>query len=226
MPPRKKKPAAKKDPPASAEKPQKWQPGDDLFANLTDGQSLFLRAFLDAGNIETFMRPYCAAVAAGVRQDHAGYLMQALEPRIQWFLHEIGLSESALKSKVVELMNARETKVVPMKGFVEEWETQPNTKILARSTQKDKDGVEQHTTIMGLDMEAKELQRRALDMALKLRELYPAERREITGKGGGPIEHRDDLSLLTDTERAARIDALLERARRERARAVTDGGSE
>lgn len=204
---------------------KKWQPGDDLFAELTDGQALFLRAFLDAGNLETFMRPYSASVAAGCRQDSAKHFMEVLAPRVRWFLEQVGLSENALKAKVVELMNARETKVVPMKGYIEEWETKPNTKILARASQPDKDGVEQHTTIVGIDMEAKELQRRALDMALKLSQLYPAERREITGKDGGPIEH-DDLSLLTDTERVARIEAILERGRRARARETDNGGSQ
>lgn len=48
------------------------------------------------------------------------------------------------------------------------------------------------------------------------RDLGLSEKQELTGKDGGPIE-------FSDTERAARIAAILERGRQERARQTTGG---
>src|SRR5262245_40053797 len=50
-----------------------------------------------------------------------------------------------------------------------------------------------------------------LDSGAKLLGLFPAERHELTGKGGGPLQTMQTVVELSDDERRAAVDALLAR---------------
>lgn len=186
---------------------------DPSFQGLTDTQALFLRYFLDAENPDTFMRAAPSARAAGLHGPSAGHDMKKrLAPIINAFLEECGLGEDSLRMKLVQLLETNTTKIVTMKGHVEEWELPENTQVVAVS----QDG-ENVNTIVAVRGRAPELQLRALDMALKCKGMYAAEKTEITGKDGEPLE-------LTVTERAARTSAILNAARARRAGQAADGG--
>src|SRR5215470_2518617 len=58
-----------------------------------------------------------------------------------------------------------------------------------------------------------------LDSGAKRLGLFPAERHELTGKAGGPLQYEH---VPTDAERAAGITALLDRARARRAGPAAD----
>jgi len=88
----------------------------------------------------------------------------------KWF-DEVGLSENALRKKLLSLIGAKETKFFS-------------------TPQKDADGKTVDIMIVEREVEAIETQRRTLDMAIKVRGMYAAERHEHAGPGGGPIEIR------------------------------------
>jgi hypothetical protein len=80
-------------------------------------------------------------------------------------LENHGLTFDYLAKKLKRELNAKETKFFQKDGFV----------------------IEQH------DVVAWDVRQRARIDAHKLRGDYPAEKREITGKNGGPIEHEHTI---------------------------------
>ncbi|OEU70164.1 MAG: hypothetical protein BA863_00960 [Desulfovibrio sp. S3730MH75] len=120
---------------------------------------IWLKLYLDQGS-DTFLNATEAARAAGYncKDDNfkrQGYLnKQRREAKILKWLDETGLSECRLKEKLAELLDAKEIKVFQYKGKV---------------------------------LESKEFnslgtQVKVLDMALKMKGLYAAEKRDHTVK--------------------------------------------
>jgi hypothetical protein len=80
-------------------------------------------------------------------------------------------------------------------------------------------------TLLAVDVENLELQRRTLDMAIKVRGLYAADRLVFPDKHGDP----QDLGGLTNIDMAARLLFLLDKARRAKelqAKELHDSGGE
>ena len=129
--------------------------------------NLWLKAFIDETNPATFMNQTGAAKAAGYRctTDESfraiGYQnFTKLHNRIELWLDEMGLSDARLMLKLIELLEAKETKYFQKDGVVTDQR----------------------------DVEALEVQRRTLDMIFRMKGMYAPERHEHTGKGGGPIK--------------------------------------
>lgn len=129
----------------------------------------WFRAYFDETNPDTFLNQTGAAKAAGYKAKtenafacigHQNY--RKLQDRIEKWMDEIGLSENQLKIKLLSLLDAKETRFFQKDGVVTETRT----------------------------VEALEIQRRTLDMALKMKGLYAPEKREHSGKGGRPIEYQ------------------------------------
>lgn len=184
-----------------------------LFDDLTDLQRQFLHLFLDASNPKTFMKAEGCAQELGISSAYASTLKYVLRERISLFLAECGLDVVSLKAKLLELLHSRATRIYTVNGKFNKDDLPPHTEVLAEA--KDKNG--NTISILAVSTEVPELQRRALDMAIKMHGLYAPERVEHTGPEGGPIE-------FSDTERAARIAAILERARARRIGEAADGG--
>jgi hypothetical protein len=89
--------------------------------------------------------------------------------KIEKWLDEHGLSENALKIKMLSLLEAKETKFfsAPIKD-----ETGNTTDILVKN----------------IEVEAIETQRKTLDMAMKMRGMFAPTKHELTGRNGGPVE--------------------------------------
>ena len=83
----------------------------------------------------------------------------------KWF-NEVGLSENALKNKLLSLLEAKETKFF----------TTP-TKIMV--TIDDKETVVDDILIKQVEVESLEVQRKTLDMAIKVRGLYAEKRTSL-----------------------------------------------
>ena len=90
-----------------------------------------------------------------------------LHSKIEEWLEEVGLSDNQLKTKILSLLEAKETRFFQKDGLVTETRT----------------------------VEALEVQRKTLDMALKMKGMYAPEKREHTGKGGKPIQYQIITSI-------------------------------
>lgn len=128
---------------------------------ITPKQRLWLAAYFDRGS-DTFMHATNSARAAGYSgKNEANYAevgyrnKKALQPQINEWLDEEGLSDNALKLKLVELLDAKETKFFSHEGLVVE---------------------EREITAWGT-------QTKALDMAMKMKGMYSPEKHEHEFKG-------------------------------------------
>ena len=122
--------------------------------------NLWLSHYLNRESQTTFFKPEASVRASGhkfLREDT--YRIQGWKyckkfaAKIEAWLDENGLSDNALKQKLIALLDAKEIKVVP-------------------------DGSGGSTAI---DADALHIQIKALDMAFKIKGSYAAEKREISG---------------------------------------------
>ena len=147
-------------------------------------RNLWLHHFLDKENPITFMNRKEAARAAGYKTANEHSLMsigcenfRKLADKLSGWLDDAGLSENALKIKLIGLLEAHETKFFQHEGKVTDQR----------------------------EVAAIETQRRALDMAFKIRGMYAAEKRELTGKAGKPFQVESGLSPAA----AQKLDELI-----------------
>ncbi|RJX19017.1 MAG: hypothetical protein C4575_09585 [Desulforudis sp.] len=143
-------------------------------------QNAWLKHFLNEGCSTTFLNATESAKRAGylASSDESfrsiGYQnFTKLADKINTWLDEHGLSESALKIKLVSLLNARETKFFAHEGRV----------------------------VDEREVEAIEVQRRTLDLAFKLKGSYAPEKHDHSGEVALPV--KIDFSDLTQEERDA-----------------------
>lgn len=86
--------------------------------------------------------------------------LSKLNPVIEKWIDEQGLSEARIKRKIVAGMEAKETRFFAHQGKVVETR----------------------------EVKAHEIQRRYVDMACKVKDLYAPEKHEVSGAGGRPID--------------------------------------
>lgn len=103
----------------------------------------------------------------------------------KWF-DEVGLSENALKTKLLSLLEAKETKffTTPIKIIV---------------TLDGKEAVVDDILIKQIDVESLEVQRKTLDMAIKVRGMYAEKRIAIIDVGEKAKEIREAVSAFDVT---------------------------
>ena len=137
------------------------------MSKIQGKQALWFYHYIDATNPDTFLHATNAARAAGYQCKNERSFssighenLKKLEVHIVQWLDEAGLSEVALKTKLLKLLEARETKFFAYQGAV--------------VTEK--------------AVECLDIQIKALDMAFKARGMYAPEKKELSGPGGGPIE--------------------------------------
>ena len=146
---------------------------------------------MDNSNPATFFNKTGAARAAGYKAKSAlnfGVIgwqnYNKLQDKIETWLDEVGLSELALKDKLRELMSAKQTHLIKARGGgVNEKELPPGCSLVATTgtLAYGKEGEEIHgdgDTIIRVDMEAIETQRRTLDMAIRMKGMNAPEKRK------------------------------------------------
>ena len=143
----------------------------------TPKQLLWLQSYLDESNPVTFFNKTGSARAAQYRcnSDAAfravGYQnFTKLHHLIDQWLDEHGLSEARLKSLLAEGLNCVETRFFTHQGKVTETR----------------------------EVVPLETRRRYLEMALKVKGLFAAEKHEISGRGGGPIDLTEIVMKVTE----------------------------
>ena len=149
---------------------------------LTPKQRLWLQAFFDESDPDTFFNKSASARAAQYKckSDEAfraiGYEnFTKLHGIIDQWFDEHGLSEAKLKSLLIEGLNCTETKFFSHQGKVTETKN-----------------------VVPL-----EIRRRYLEMALKVRGLFAAEKHEVTGRGGAGLDLTAIVLRVTEKNESA-----------------------
>ena len=121
---------------------------------------LWLSHFLNSSNSTTFMNRTNSAIAAGYKTGKSNCVNVVgnqnfikFTKEINKWLDEFGLSEAALKAKLLQLVEAKETKFFAHEGKITDQ----------------------------VDVDALGIQRQALDMAIKVRGMYAPEKVDVQG---------------------------------------------
>ncbi len=131
--------------------------------------ALWLKHYLNEACSTTFLNKTESAKKAGYNatEDSLRQIgcqnFTKLNDKIEIWLDEQGLSENALKAKLLSLVEAKETKFFS-------------------SPVKNENGIVTDIFVKEIEIEAIEIQRRSLDMAMKVKGLYAPERHEVTVK--------------------------------------------
>lgn len=149
----------------------------------------WLRAYLDESNRDTFLNATASAKAAGYKADsyhrfgEIGYQnSKKLQKLIDQWMDEFGLSEAALKRKLKSLLEAKESKIITVKGRIQPEMLPEGCHIITEAVEtvivgfgEDAEAVDKVNTVLMINMNANELQRRTLDMGMKVRGMYVNE---------------------------------------------------
>lgn len=181
--------------------------------NPASKKQIWLKLYLDEGSA-TFMNATEASAKAGfkcrTRYDHTrnGHkMLKAWAPDIERWVDEHGLSDARLKAKLLGLLDAKKTEFYLVRGKVDQGDLPAGCRVYFAGVQEKGAGKSKNTethTLVAVDVEEPELQRRSLDMAFKAKGLYAPERWELTGKDGGPIETKSEVTTKIKAIRDAR----------------------
>jgi phage terminase small subunit len=134
-------------------------------------RDIWLGHYLDRNNTETFMNATASAKAAGYKaKSETAFTsighenLTKLDTRIVKWMDEEGLSEARLKAKLMQLLDAKETKFFQKDGEI----------------------------ITKVDVEAQGVQTRVLDMALKVKGMYAPSK--VEGKVEHDHTHNHELT--------------------------------
>ncbi len=160
---------------------------------LTLQESLFLKAYLQDGT-KGFMNATESAIIAGykctTRESFCNIgsrIKRRLRPKIDEWIEEGGFNENGLKAMLLGLMNAKKTVLLKLKGKIKAEDLAEGVRIISEADTYnyiDKRGEYQKAvgeTVIGVEVDNLELQLRSLDMAIKLRGMYAAEKVKVTG---------------------------------------------
>lgn len=171
-------------------------------------RDLWLSHFLNSSNARTFLNRKESARAAGYKTENEASLeaighenFRKLSDRIEAWLQDEGISNNELKIRLIQLMEAKETRFQTMKGTVNPDSLPECVKVLATTgvIERAKNGGVYYgdgISLLAIETENLELQRRALDMALKVKGMYAPTKNELTGKNGEPIATRVVIELV------------------------------
>lgn len=143
---------------------------------MASKREIWLGHYLDQGNPDTYLNAAESARAAGYKCakenfKKIGYInRRECEKQITDWLDDAGLSESALKLKLVSLLEAKETKFFQKDGLVK-------------------------TTV---EVENLAIQQKALDMALKMKGLYAPEKKKIEFEDEAVVGFFERMMGVTD----------------------------
>jgi hypothetical protein len=170
----------------------------------------WLRAYLDEGS-SSFLNAAASAVRAGYnpkRRDTfkvIGYQnKQKWAPKIEAWLDEHGYSEVQLKTKLLQLMEARETRFEKIRGPMLFKKALPEgMRVLAKNGDE---------TLFAIDVAALGIQIKALDLALRVKGLYAAEKHDHGGQVVTVMTlSEEDRQLAREAVRAWRQQMIEER---------------
>ena len=161
--------------------------------NSPDKRIVWLKYYLDKDNPATFLNNTESAAQAGYKNTSRQYLSEIgtrnasyYKPKIDQWLDDHGLSETALKELLVQGFKVKETKIINVKGEVKETGLPAGTRVLLTGeierTDKEGNTYTDYTSVIAIDMDSIEVQRKFIDMGLKFKGLYAPERHIVTVK--------------------------------------------
>ena len=152
--------------------------------NIISKLNLWFSFYVDDCNPKTYLNKTESAIASGYKCrakdpyqcycNIGGQNYRKLQPRISQWLDDTGLSESALKQKLCDLMVVKEKKFFS-------------------APIKDENGLVTGMHIENVEVDAIETQRKTLDMALKVKDMIAPTRHEVAGSKGGKIQIEHSL---------------------------------
>ena len=164
---------------------------------------LWFKHYTDESNPATFMNKLGAAKAAGYKaktENAFGCIgvqnYKKLQNEVLQWLDDIGLSETYLKQKLLSLIETKKTIFQKIKGHSDLTELHGDVFEIAKTHKmawsgqgEEKEAFDDGETLIAINIEDPEIQRKTLDMALKVKGLYAPEKLEHTGNKGRPIEY-------------------------------------
>lgn len=165
---------------------------------------VWYKHFTNQSNPVTFLNQTASAKAAGYkcRSDESfasvgSQNFQKLKHELEIWFDENSLSLTSLKMKHTELLECQKTVFQKIKGHIGEQDLGEGIQIVAESHKMASDGkgddsilYDDGDTLLAINVADPEIQRRALDMAYKVKGTYAPvkHKKEHSGPGGGPIE--------------------------------------
>ena len=159
---------------------------------LTDKQKLWFKLYTDSSNKKLFLNSTQCALKVYDTEDYNSARQigvdnkKSMAPILKVWLDEEHFSDEALRSRLVGLMDAQETKFIHLRGKIEEGDLPEGFSLVGHGVTEKGEGEHAYTeyvTLVQVNMDAKETQRRSLDMALKVVGKYAADKVEISGLG-------------------------------------------
>ncbi len=191
--------------------------GLDYMAEKISKLNMWFKHFTNDGCSTTFLNRTESARRAGYKTKNEDSLAQIgcqnfrkLNDKIEKWLNEAGLSENALRLKMLSLLEADETKLITIKGEIDEETLPPGTSLLSSSKQKKLNASGEEYTeinnIIAVAMAAKETQRRTLEMAMKVKGMFQKDNEQkkpnVDVKTENKLERseseKEQLSRLVD----------------------------
>lgn len=175
---------------------------ETALQRLTTKQTLWFQYYTDRANRKTFLNATQSAIAANnyelprqyaTARQMGSEVKKTCEARLDKWLEEEGFSERALKTSVLDLMVAHETKFIKVKGAIREEDLPPGASIVCVSgvvhEAKDDKGVVKDVystgeTLVALEVQDKGIQRAGRDMGLRVKGMYAADKVDVTGLEG------------------------------------------
>ncbi len=146
--------------------------------------NVWFNYYIDDCNSQTYLNKTESAIAAGYKcrgkypQDCFCQIgcqnYVKLKDRISKWYDDVGLSENALKNKILELMSVKEKKFFS-------------------APIKDADGVVTGIYIKEIEVDAIETQRKTLDLGCKVQDMISPVKHMVTGKDGGKVQVEHSL---------------------------------
>lgn len=161
-----------------------------VMAKSVNKLSLWFKHFTNEASTTTFLNKSNSARAAKYKcKDDQSFRnvgcqnYTKLYDKINQWLDEEGLTEIALKTKMLSLMNADETKIVKIKGAMDP-DSLPGNCVIIGTTgiiETDDEGSIYSTgeSLVAVNLAAIETQRRTLDMAMKVRGMFKEDNKQL-----------------------------------------------
>lgn len=150
---------------------------------------LWLACYLSTGE-KTFLNATQSAIAAG----HTGPnpTQSGRQQRLMWqpvldeWLDEVGLSEAELKTRLLALTNAKETKFIKVKGAVNPDHLDSDARVVAVTGELKKDNAGGHwygdgETLLAVEADSLAIQTKNLETAIKVKGMIKPPVLELAG---------------------------------------------
>jgi len=181
--------------------------------------NIWFKHFTNEGCSTTFLNRMESARSAGYKDKNEDSLRNIgyqnfikLSDKIEKWLNDAGLSENALRLKMLSLLEADEAKLITINGEIDEESLPPGTSLVSSSKQIKLNASGKEYTeinnIISVTVANKEIQRRTLDMAMKVKGMYKKDNEQKKTKVDVKTENKLERSESEKEQLARLVDAV------------------